>query len=276
MSAYDNNSGSMFAKLENQKGFDKIYDDHLVNPHFNWMNHTNEQNLADMLVAESIINRGVECVYIRRTMENVDLVFGEDPLSRFTSHFRMALYVESFDGWDGDGDWFSKFGFQVNDEMDVCINPRLFIQQGDGNNPLMGDLIYFPAANGLFEISWVEKENPWYQAGALPMRKLKMTKFVYSGEEIALERPEAVIDSIDDILNFGEDTDEMIDIDRINALNDTWDIGNEQGEEMAQIEDEVDEFYQGEQVAPNGSDVQPSTPSPAPMGFGNSQNPFDN
>ncbi len=272
-SAYDKNTNGMFAKLENQKGFDKIYDDHLINPYFNWVNNTNEQNLADMLVAESIINRGVECVYIRRTMENIDLVFGEDPLSKFTQYFRMALYVESFEGWNGEGDWFSKFGFQVNDEMDVCINPRLFNLQGDNKQPQMGDLIYFPLANGLFEISWVEKENPWYQVGALPMRKMKMTKFVYSGEEIALERPDAVVDSIDDILNFGDPTEEMIDIDRINALNGTWDDGIHQGEEIKQIHDEVEKFYEGEQVVPKGSSVQPPEP---PVGFNvNTRNPFD-
>ncbi len=273
MSAYDQNSGGMFAKLENQKGFDKIYDDHLVNPYFNWVNNQNEQSLSDMLVAEAIINRGVESVYIRRDMDNVDLVFGEDPLSYFRRNFRMALYVESFDGWDGDNDWFSKFGYQVNDEMSVCVNPKLFAQQGDGQAPLMGDLIYFPLANSLFEITWVEKEDPWYMNGALPMRKLKMQKFVYSGEEINLERPDAVVDSIADIMSFGEDTEEMIDIDKINALDGRWDIGITQGEEMEQIESEVDEFYEGEQVVPNGSDVQPTPP---PVGFNvDNRNPFD-
>ncbi|AGB06992.1 hypothetical protein [Vibrio phage XZ1] len=277
MGAYDDNTGGMFAKLESQKGFDKIYNDHLVNPYFNWVNHTNEQNLTDMLVAESIINRGVECVYIRREMQNVDLVFGEDPLSKFTKNFRMALYVESFDGWDGDGDWYSKFGFQVNDEMNVCINPKLFAQQGDGNQPLMGDLIYFPLANSLFEISWVEREDPWYMNGVLPMRKMKMTKFVYSGEEINLEKPDAVVDSIDDILNFGQDTDEMIDIDKINSLDGRWDIGIEQGDEITQIEDEVEKYYESEQVVPQGSDVKPTDPrQEAPVGFSvNNSNPFD-
>ncbi|AUR86087.1 neck protein [Vibrio phage 1.081.O._10N.286.52.C2] len=276
MGAYDDNTGGMFAKLENNKGFDKIYNDHLINPYFNWVNHTNEQNLTDMLVAEAVINRGVECVYIRREMTNVDLIFGEDPLSKFTKNFRMALYVESFEGWDGDGDWFSKFGFQVNDEMNVCINPKLFNQQGDGKQPLMGDLIYFPMANSLFEISWVEKEDPWYMNGALPMRKMKMVKFVYSGEEIQLERPESVIDSISDLMSFGnEETDEMIDIGKINALDGRWDDGITQGEEMDQLEEEVEQFYQSEQVVPRPSDVQPVDPRSRPVGFKANNNPFN-
>lgn len=279
MSSYKENTGNMFAKLENQKGFDGIYDRNLVNPYFNWVGHKNEQNLTDMLVAESIINRGVECVYIRREMKNVDLIFGEDPLSKFTKNFRMALYVESFEGWDGDGDWYSKFGFQVNDEMNVCINPNLFSKQGDGKQPQMGDLIYFPLANSLFEISWVEREDSWYMNGVLPMRKLKMTKFVYSGEEITLEKPEAAVDSIDDILNFGSDTDDMIDIAKINALDGRWDIGIDQGDEMDQLEDEVEKFYESEQVMPQGSEVKPVDPRKernSPIGFNvNNNNPFD-
>lgn len=254
----------MFASLECQKGFDQIYDNDKVNPYFNWTTHSGEQTLADTLVAEAIINRGIECTYIRRTLQNVDLVFGEDPTSKFTEHFKVGIYVESFDGYEGDGDWYSKFGFQVEDEMNVTINPNLFTQQGDGKQPLAGDLLYFPFSKSLFELSWVEPEDPWYQTGALPQRKIKLTKFDYSGEEMALESDDVFVDSFENMVASADDDD----LAAINALTDRWDNGIEQGKEMEQIEDEVGEFYVSEQAVPTGTG-EPATvdPSNPPVGW---------
>ena len=266
---YSKASNNIFATLENQKGYDQIYNNDTVNPYFNWTSHTGEQTLSDTLVAEAILNRGVRCIYIRRTLQNVDLVFGEDPTSKFEEHFDCAIYVESFDGWEGDGDWYSKFGFQVEDEMNVTINPNLFHKQGDGKNPLSGDLIYFPMSKGLFEISWVEPEDPWYQTGVLPQRKIKLTKFDYSGEEMNLTDEEEYIDSIDGLMDMNTDSE----LEPINALNDRWDNGIEQGLEMEQISDEVEKYHIKDQVVPTGSpDPSSGDDVTPPIGWGINNN----
>ena len=121
MSIYDDNTKSLFARLENNTGYGATYDDKILNPYVQFHNHTNSQTLSDVLVAEAIQMRGVRCVYIRRDLVDVDLVFGEDPRSKFTKHFDISTYIESFEGWQGDGDWMSKFGFTVSDEMHLEI-----------------------------------------------------------------------------------------------------------------------------------------------------------
>ncbi|CAM0002220.1 head closure Hc2 [Vibrio phage D479] len=256
--SYQTASGGLFAQLEGQTGYGSTYNNDTTNPYFSWMTNTSVQQLQDVMVAEAVQARGIEVLYIRREMAKPDLVFGEDPLSAFKKSYRISVYIDSFDGWDGDGDWYSKFGFQVDDELNVTTNDNLFKTQADGKGVTMGDLVYFPLSQALFEINWVETDDPLFSMGALPMRKIKLTRFVYSGEEIAVEQPASYIDTIDDIMG-GAVEDEDIQI--INNLDKQWDILTQPGAEVDQIQDEVDAFYEGEQVVPNGSDVIPPPPA---------------
>lgn len=246
MSIYDDNSKGLFAKLENGSGYGSTYDKNTVNPYVNFTKHTNSQTLQDILVAEAIQMRGMVCVYIRRTMDNVDLVFGEDPRSRFTDSYDVAVYIENFDGWEGDQDWMSKFGFMVNDEINFAINPKLFAHQSDGGEPREGDLLYFPMTNSLFELNWVEKEQPFYPLGSLPMRKVKAQKFIYSGEEININTDNYVDSGLDGIFAIDED-----DIVPVNDLDKRWDTDTNQGQEVEQIQSEVDKFTESESKYPS-------------------------
>lgn len=205
--------------------------------------------LYDSIVSEAIQSRGVECIYIKRDLQNVDIVFGEDPRSKFTEWYKFTAYVESFDGWQGDQDLFTKFGFTINDEMTLSINPNLFMHQTDGLSAREGDLIYFPLANSLFELTWVEREDPWYAMGTLPIRKLKAQKFIYSGEEINLST-ENIVDSVDGLFTIDED-----DIERINNLDGRWDIMSNEGAEIEQVQTEVDKFFESGSVVPPGASI---------------------
>ena len=49
--------------------------------------------------------------------------------------------------------------------------------------PNEGDLIYFPMSGSMFEIKFVEHENPFYQVGKLFVFKLQCELFEYSGED---------------------------------------------------------------------------------------------
>lgn len=245
---YSEETKGLFAKLENSTGYGDIYDNHILNPYVNYHNHSGTQILANSIVAEAVQMRGVRCVYIRRTM-TPDLLFGEDPRSKFTEHFQVSVYVESYEGWQGDGDWMTKFGYSINDEMNISINPMLFKHQGDGLDAKEGDLLYFPMANALFELTWVEHEDPWYQVGQLPIRKIRCVKFTYSGEKIELQETSNYIDSIEDIFSVDETPS---DVERINALDGRWDTMIEQGAEVEYIQDEADKFVEEvTQIPPN-------------------------
>jgi hypothetical protein len=175
---------NLFAKLEDGYGYNKIRKENILNPYVNFHNYTDTQSLKDVLVSESIQMRGVEVYYIRREYVNLDLIFGEDPSSRFEKAYKIAAYISSFEGYEGQRDFFSKFGMQVNDEITFQINPNLFKYQTDGKIPLEGDLVYFPMGNALFEVVWVEGKDPFYQSGTNSIMTVNCSKFIYSGEKL--------------------------------------------------------------------------------------------
>lgn len=220
---------SLFARLENGTGYNKIYSDDVTNPHVNFNNYANSQELARSLVAEAIQMRGVEMFYIRREFVDKDLLFGEDPKNRFKKAYRVAMYIQSFDGYEGQRDFFTKFGMQVNDEMTLIISPDLFKVQADGERAKEGDLIYLPMSNSIFEIIWVEPNAPFFQLGQESQYKITAQKFIYSGEEIKPEfKPE-------DYLFDAE-------LDPVRELDGRMDIKFDQFEDDDFIADEADDF----------------------------------
>lgn len=184
---YNKSNQGLFATLENGTGYTNTHDNHVINPFVNFHNHANTQALARSLVSESVQMKGVEMYYIRREFVNFDKIFGEDLQAKFKKAYRVAMYIESFDGYSGQQDFFSKFGMQVNDEITCVISPELFNKQADGNIAKEGDLIYFPSNQSLFELIWVEPNAPFLQVGQVSQYKITAQKFVYSGEEIQPE-----------------------------------------------------------------------------------------
>jgi hypothetical protein len=52
------------------------------------------------------------------------------------------------------------------------------------SRPNEGDLIYFPRAKKLFEISFVDHDEPFYQIQDLPVYKLRCRTFEYASESM--------------------------------------------------------------------------------------------
>lgn len=174
----------MFAKLENEKDYiQNTNKDYFLNPYFNNYNHQGQQTLQDVLIQESIQSKGIELVYIERDQANLDLLYGEDPQNEFNNAKKFVAYLESFDGYSGQNEFFSKFGMSVNDEITLQINPSLFNQQ-TGIFPKEGDLLYFPMDKALFEITWCTPRDQFYQNGILQIQKIQAQKFVYQHEKI--------------------------------------------------------------------------------------------
>ncbi|MGL6228662.1 MAG: hypothetical protein ACRC3J_05580 [Culicoidibacterales bacterium] len=243
---------SLFAKLENKKGYDDTAENEILNPYVNFHAHTNSQSLHDYLAAESIQMRGVECFYIRREFVNFDHIFGEDLQNKFKKAYKVAVYINSFDGFEGQKDFFSKFGMQVNDEVSLSISPQLFNHQCDGQDAREGDLIYWPMDNSLFEVTWVERKPAFFQLGKNSIYKVTAQKFVYSGEEIDVKFDPSKFTDDDDLIP-------------INNLDNRQDINEPEFAEDKQISDEADEFViefdnligTGEPISPRPKDDDP-------------------
>ena len=59
-----------------------------------------EQQLIENLYTEAIKIYGFDVFYIPRTLVNVDKIFNEDELSKFTSAHSIEMYLQSVDGFE--------------------------------------------------------------------------------------------------------------------------------------------------------------------------------
>ena len=149
-----------------------------------------EQHLYEDLVVESLRIYGHECYYLPRNVVEEDTILGEDIQSTYGDAYSVEMYIENVEGFEGEGDLFSKFGVQVRDQATFVISLRTwerFISL-DGNlatslRPNEGDIIFFPMSGSVFEIRFVEHENPFYQVGKLFVFKMQCELFEYSGED---------------------------------------------------------------------------------------------
>ena len=171
-----------------------------------------EQHLYEDLMIEQLKIYGQEVFYIPRTLVKEDELFGEDTLSKFGDAYLIEMYFENIDGFEGEKEIMSKFGLQMNEDVTFVVSRRRFEQlvSHDSNlivktRPNEGDLVYFPKVSKIFEISFVDKDDPFYQVHNLPAFKLKCKTFEYSGED--LDTGIAEIDAIEtdnslDLLQF--------------------------------------------------------------------------
>ena len=166
-----------------------------TNLYFNNFAFTQEQNLIENLIIESIRIYGIEVFYLPRTLVKEDNLFGEDVLSKFEQAYPVEMYIKSVDGFQGDGDFLSKFGLEIRDEMVLTVSRRRFgeeiaiedstpVNEAEGvARPAEGDLLYFPLNGKIFEVKFVEHEAIFYQMGSLQTYDLTLELFEYSHEE---------------------------------------------------------------------------------------------
>ena len=149
-----------------------------------------EQNLLEDLIVESLRIYGHNCFYLPRNIVNEDTILGDAASSSFDDAYEVELYLEGNDGFEGEGELYSKFGIETRESANFIISRRTWQRfvSLDGNlatglRPNEGDLIYFPLSNSLFEIKFVEHENTFYQLGKLYTFKMSCDLFEYSGED---------------------------------------------------------------------------------------------
>ena len=165
-----------------------------TNLYFNNVTSHAEQELINELTSEVIKIHGMDVFYIPRTIVKEDLLLDEDVLSRFSTAYEIEMYLKSTEGFGGEGDLVSKFGLDVRDEVIFTVHKDRFELATTKPKPLEGDLIFLPMSKGLFEIKFVEHEQPFYQAGKNYSFDITCELFQYSEEQL-----ETGITAIDDI-----------------------------------------------------------------------------
>ena len=160
-----------------------------------------EQNLVGDLVKEQIKMFGTDVYYIPRVIVDEDPAFGEDSLSKFDDAYLIEAYLENVQGFGGDGDLYSKFGVRISDQVNFIISRDRFTELVDDNTTLIvegrpneGDLVYFPLAQKLFQIQYVEYETPFFQLGKIHTWGLKCELYEYSDEDF-----DTGVDAIDKV-----------------------------------------------------------------------------
>jgi hypothetical protein len=151
----------------------------------------NEQRLYENIITESIYIMGEDILYLPRTIVNFDTLFGEDILSKYTESFLLEAYMDNQNsGFGNQANIFGKFGIEVKDEAIYTISKTKFEQVVLDNNlssltrPLEGDLIYSIVSRELFQIKFVEEENPYRQFGKIQTYKLSCEAYKYSNQRI--------------------------------------------------------------------------------------------
>lgn len=181
------------------------------NAFFNQYTTSTEQDLHEDLIIESIQIYGFDIDYMPRISLGTDSVYTEYTSSAFIDAIPVEMYVKNVLGFEGEGDFVSRFGLELRDQVTFTIAKKRFnneIANGAfvstyssanveiSNNvytdeaisisrPREGDLLYFGLSNTFFEIKYVEHEQIFYPLGKLQTYDLRCEKYEYSGEVFA-------------------------------------------------------------------------------------------
>ena len=153
---------------------------------FNNFSSSGEQNLIENLVIESIKIHGIDNYYIPRKIINRDNAFREQEFSEYGEAIQIEMYIRNVDGFEGDGEFLSKFGVEVRDQITFSVALRVFENEVGSvlrrDRPSESDLIFFPFTKALYTIKYVNKKPIFYQMGALQMYDVVCELFEYSNE----------------------------------------------------------------------------------------------
>ena len=153
-----------------------------------------EQRLVQNLINEQLQIYGVEITYIPRKFVNKQSIIEEVQSSKFDDNFLIEAYVNTYEGYSGAGDIMTKFGVSLRDEITLTISKERFedfiapfLNDDEyelATRPREGDLVFFPLGSRLFEVKFVEHEQPFYQLGKNYVYQLQCELFEYEDEII--------------------------------------------------------------------------------------------
>ena len=151
-----------------------------------------ESNLFEQLVKEQIQIFGFDVHYIFRKFQNLDALFGEDPVSKFDKSFQIEMFVSNYEFFESQNKIIDKFGINLQDSLTLMVSKKRFTEEaskfGTDVIPQEGDIVFFPEYGGLYEIKYVGYRNSYFAY------ELSCELFRYSGEQFDTE-----IKEVDDI-----------------------------------------------------------------------------
>ena len=179
----------------------------MLNPFF-LQGSAGEQSLVQDLINEHLRIYGVDVYYLPREYITEKTVIKEVIESQFTTAYPIEAYVDTYDGYGGQGTILSKFGIQELDDLSLIISKERFenyispfIKQTPNSKlssrPKEGDLIYFPLGDRLFEVKYVEHEKPFYQLQKNYVYELRCELFRY-GDELINTGIENIDDNVEE------------------------------------------------------------------------------
>ena len=142
------------------------------------------------MVEEVVEVIGFQAKYLPRKYSTaLDPIFGEDPSSKFDTVWTLQILIDDYQEYGDVGDFYSKFGVSVTDEMKVSFTKKEFAEQTvatDDDTPIAGDLLYFTDAEALFEVTFVGNDSTFYPSpeGPAHIWTLTLKPWEYGGEDI--------------------------------------------------------------------------------------------
>lgn len=155
--------------------------------YFDNFNNYSEQSLIDDLVVESLSIYGHTVYYLPRSIVKKDEIWTEDSLSYYSDAFEFDMYIKSFDSYEGDGTFLSKFNLEIRDQITLTVARRAFgaeisSQRPDIQRPREGDLVYSTMMKRIFVIKYVNNSAIFYQLGDLQTWDIVCEVWEYSNE----------------------------------------------------------------------------------------------
>jgi|TARA_B100001093_G_scaffold45132_1_gene38364 hypothetical protein len=171
-----------------------------TNPYFK-QGVKSEQSVYEDIIIEALKFYGQDVYYLPREIINKDKVFLDDVPSRFGNAYKIEMYIENTEAFEGEGDLFTKFGIELRDQANFVVSRKrwktLVGSRLESLNfrPREGDLIYLTLSQSIFEIRRVETETPFYQLANLPTFRMQCELFEYNDED--MDTGFATIDNIE-------------------------------------------------------------------------------
>lgn len=214
---------------------------------FNNFNSYSEQNLIEDLINESMSIYGHTVFYLPRKVVKKDEIYSEDVLSTYDEAYEFDMYIKSYDSYEGDGTFLSKFNLEIRDQITLTVGRRSFgneiaTARPDIQRPREGDLVYSTMMKRIFVIKYVNNSAIFYQMGDLQTWDLVCEVWEYSNERFNTGNAE--IDQIEEQYSVSNVFDDEV---YEEAMGDVFATNKEFQEEGTDIIDwsEVDPFSGG-------------------------------
>ena len=165
---------------------------------------SDEQTLYQDLVDEQIKLFGSDIYYLPRTILK-DNTLDDIVYSKYQEQFQVEMLLSNVEGFGETSEFISKFGLRVTDEVKFRVSTRRWDEVVAANNPTLtvdgrpneGDLLYFPLTKDLYEIKFVEREQPFYQFGKI--QYYSMTAEIYEVGSDDFDTGVAEIDVVEEV-----------------------------------------------------------------------------